>query len=67
MPVFNVVGMSCQHCVKAVTKAVQSVDNTAVVEVDLNAKQVKVESLAAPERLASAIAEEGYQVLGIAS
>lgn len=61
MQVFTVQGMTCGHCVKAVTRAVQSQDEGAVVEVDLGAKQVRVQSsLQAPQILAL-IREEGYQ------
>ncbi|NER61057.1 heavy-metal-associated domain-containing protein [Pseudomonas sp. MAFF212428] len=61
MQVFSVQGMTCGHCVKAVTRAVQSQDEGAVVEVDLGAKQVRVQSsLEAPQILAL-IRDEGYQ------
>ena len=45
MQVFNVQGMTCGHCVKAVTRAVQEQDAAAKVEVDLAARQVRVQSL----------------------
>ncbi|MDE2400666.1 MAG: heavy-metal-associated domain-containing protein [Burkholderiales bacterium] len=57
----SVKGMSCQHCVKAVTQAVQSIDPRATVTVDLPGGQVSVTS-ATLERAAvvKAINEEGY-------
>ncbi|MBH3461675.1 heavy-metal-associated domain-containing protein [Pseudomonas putida] len=61
MQVFNVQGMSCGHCVKAVTRAVQEQDATAQVEVDLGAKQVRVQSQLGVQRILEAIREEGYQ------
>jgi len=60
--VFLVEGMSCQHCVKAVTRAVQQLDPQAEVVVDLTAKKVEVESAAAREAVARVIADEGYAV-----
>lgn len=60
--VFNVQGMSCNHCVKAVTKALQQLDPQAQVQVDLAGKKVEVESTQAREALAKAIADEGYAV-----
>jgi copper chaperone len=60
--VFLVEGMSCQHCVKAVTRAVQQLDPQAEVVVDLTAKKVEVESAAAHEAIARVIADEGYVV-----
>lgn len=61
MQVFNVQGMTCGHCVKAVTRAVQEQDAQAVVEVDLAGKKVRVQSALAAEQVLAAIREEGYQ------
>jgi len=62
MQVFNVEGMTCGHCVRAVTQAVQSQDPAAEVKVDLAAKQVSVQSQLSPEVIAGLIREEGYSV-----
>lgn len=59
---FQVQGMSCGHCVKAVTQAVQKLDPQAVVNVSLDQGRVEVQSTAAREALAEAIREEGYTV-----
>lgn len=59
---FDVQGMTCQHCVRAVTEAVKRVDAGARVEVDLAAGRVAVDSAAPRERLAEAMREEGYTV-----
>ncbi|PYB91657.1 heavy-metal-associated domain-containing protein [Pseudomonas sp. MB-090624] len=61
MQVLNVQGMTCGHCVKAVTRAVQQLDASAKVEVDLAAKQVRVQSELVQEQVLAAIREEGYQ------
>jgi copper chaperone len=61
---FEVHGMSCAHCVKAVTRAVQGVDPGATVEVDLPGARVTVRSEADRQRIAAAIREEGYTVAG---
>jgi copper chaperone len=61
MQVFNVQGMTCGHCVKAVTRAVQEQDAAARVEVDLTGKQVRVQSELAQEQILTAIRDEGYQ------
>ncbi|MBO0494880.1 MULTISPECIES: heavy-metal-associated domain-containing protein [unclassified Pseudomonas] len=60
MQVFSVEGMTCGHCVKSVTQAVQSQDPAASVKVDLAAKEVGVESRLSAEQIISAITEEGY-------
>ena len=62
MQVFNVQGMSCGHCVKAITNAVQAKDPAASVRVDLAAKEVGVESSLSAEQVIKVISEEGYPV-----
>lgn len=59
---FQVQGMSCGHCVRAVTQAVQQLDPQARVEVQLERGQVEVDSTQPRAEIAKAIAEEGYQV-----
>ncbi|NIE78588.1 heavy-metal-associated domain-containing protein [Pantoea sp. Ap-967] len=61
MQVFNVQGMTCGHCVKAVTRAVQAQDAQAQVEVDLAGQQVRVHSGLPAEQVLAAIREEGYE------
>ncbi|MEG0860043.1 MAG: cation transporter [Pseudomonas sp.] len=61
MQVFNVQGMTCGHCVKAVTRAVQAQDADAVVEVDLGQKQVKVQSSLPVPEILQLIRDGGYQ------
>ncbi|MFM8576401.1 MAG: heavy-metal-associated domain-containing protein [Limnohabitans sp.] len=60
--VFDVEGMSCNHCAKAVTQAVKQLDPQAQVQVDLAGKKVEVESAQPREAIAKAIADEGYAV-----
>ena len=59
---FDVQGMSCGHCVQAVTNAVKAVDPGAEVKVDLATGKVEVQSEQDRAKLAQAIAEEGYTV-----
>ena len=60
MQVFNVEGMSCGHCVRAITQAVQAKDPAASVRIDLAAKEVGVESALSSDQVIAAISEEGY-------
>ncbi|NWF06597.1 copper resistance protein CopZ [Pseudomonas sp. 2822-15] len=60
MQVFSVEGMTCGHCVRAVTQAVQSQDPAASVNVNLAAKEVGVESRLSAEQVIALITEEGY-------
>jgi len=59
---FNVQGMTCGHCERAVTQAVQSVDPQAQVTIDRPAGKVEVQTTQSREAIARAIAEEGYEV-----
>jgi copper chaperone len=62
MKSFTVSGMTCQHCVAAVTRAIHDIDPTAIVSVSLNAGVVTVDSTADPAKLVEAIEEQGYEV-----
>lgn len=63
--VVNVDGMSCEHCVKAITNAVSALPGVSEVAVDLNAKTVTVEH--APElsleKIKFEIEEQGYDII----
>ena len=59
---FTVTGMTCGHCEKAVTRALQQVDPQAQITIDRPNNRVQVESSQPREALASAIAEEGYGI-----
>ncbi|WP_217476350.1 heavy-metal-associated domain-containing protein [Stutzerimonas stutzeri] len=62
MQQFNVKGMTCAHCERAVTQAIQSRDGEAKVDVDLAAGVVRVDSRLDEAAIREAIAEEGYEV-----
>jgi copper chaperone len=53
--------MTCGHCVKAVTAAVQAVDPQAQVQCDLAAHTVNIASSADPATLRAAVVEAGYE------
>ena len=59
---FNVVGMTCSHCVAAVSSEVSKIDGVTKVEVDLTSGAVSVESdrPVDPNAFAAAIDEAGY-------
>lgn len=59
---FNVQGMTCGHCERAVTQAVRSVDPQAQVRIDRPAGKVEVQTTQPREAIARAIADEGYEV-----
>ncbi|WP_250472522.1 cation transporter [Caballeronia sp. GAFFF1] len=67
MTEFEVQGMSCQHCVAAVTRSIQEIDPQAQVRVDLERGTVAVESTQTEQALKDAIDDAGYTVVGAAS
>ncbi len=61
--VFEVQGMTCGHCERSVTQAVQAVDAQAQIKIERAANRVEIDSQASREALSAAIAEEGYKVV----
>ena len=61
MQTFKVDGMTCGGCVGAVTRAVQTVDKDAKVEVDLASKTVKVDSNVSPLQIIDVITNDGFE------
>lgn len=61
----NVSGMTCGHCVSAVTMELSLLPSVTEVEVDLEAGQVTITSDTAMDRtlLATAIDEAGYELV----
>lgn len=59
---FKVEGMTCGHCVKAVTRAVQGVSPHARIEIDLPTRHVRVEGEQDAAKLRAAIEAAGYKV-----
>ena len=57
----QVEGMTCQGCVDAVTKAVQRLDPSATVDVDLDHGRVHVTTKAQSIEVAQALNAAGYE------
>jgi copper chaperone len=60
MLTFQIPNMTCGHCARAVTEAVQAADPAATVEVDLPTHQVQVQTTAAREAVVAQLKEAGY-------
>lgn len=56
--------ISCGHCVGVVQKTIKSVDNDAVVDIDLTAKRVRIQSSIDRASFANALVEAGYAPSG---
>jgi copper chaperone len=61
----KVKGMSCQHCVMSVTKALSQLDGVKNVQVDLAKGEVRFDNTKeiASNRIQKAISDAGYQVV----
>lgn len=55
-------GMTCDHCVRAVTQALQGVAGVDNVSVDLGAGRARVDGAADPASLVRAVEKQGYDV-----
>ena len=63
MFVIKVNGMSCGHCVSAITKALAELDKTAIVQIDKASQTVRFDGDADQEEVVLAIQEAGYDVV----
>ena len=61
---YTVSGMTCDHCVRAVTEEVSKVDGVEMVDVELDSGRMVVTSDGdvSDEAVAAAVDEAGYQV-----
>jgi copper chaperone len=60
--IFEVKGISCGHCVRAVTGAIHEIDPSAEVAVDIESGTVEVDSARPRLELAHAIRDAGYEI-----
>lgn len=59
---FNVTGMTCDHCVHAVTTAIKELDGVSDVSVSLEKKSAVVTGSGVDvAKVIAAVAEEGYE------
>ena len=61
---FTVLGMTCEHCVRAVTQEVQAVPGVAGVEVELEDGRltVRADEHLDDEKIRAAVEEAGYRM-----
>ncbi len=58
----KVSGMTCEHCVRAITQAVKALSGVEDVSIDLARGNVTVTGTPSERAVRDAIAEEGYAV-----
>jgi copper chaperone len=56
-----ITGMTCGHCVRATTKALEAVPGVETVEVTLTPGAAVIHGNAEPAALIAAVSEEGYE------
>jgi len=64
--VYTVTGMTCSHCVNAVSEEIGKIDGVSAVQVDLGSGSVTVTSAAPLDQaaVAAAVDEAGYELAG---
>ena len=62
---YDVPGISCGHCKTAIETEVGRLDTVTTVEVDVDAKRVRVEGEATEAEVTAAIDEAGYDVAAV--
>jgi copper chaperone len=63
---YTVKGMTCEHCVRAVTTEISALEGVQGVEVDLDSGRVSVVSAGTLDdaAVAAAVDEAGYELVG---
>ena len=65
MKEFHVPEMSCGHCKATIEKALLAADPDAGVEVDLEARRVKVSGVGSTEEMLAAMKSAGYEATAV--
>lgn len=66
MITFEVKDMTCGHCARTITQAIETLDATARVQIDLTSHRVQIEpGRSAAAQLRDAIAEAGYTPVAV--
>jgi copper chaperone len=60
----TITGMSCDHCVRAVTQAIRAEDPAAELRIDLQTGRLHAITALPREKVAAAVEAEGYGVGG---
>jgi copper chaperone len=59
---YTVVGMTCGHCVRAVTEEVEKLDGVTAVSVDLATGALDIEGDVDADAVRKAVDEAGYEL-----
>jgi copper chaperone len=62
---FHVPSMTCGHCVRTITRAIQTLDPQARVDVDLDAQRVAVTATLTSDQVVAVLAAQDYAAMPI--
>jgi len=57
---FTVPDMCCNGCVRSITKVLETLDNSAKINADLESKKLDVETTASKESVVAALEKAGF-------
>lgn len=63
MTKFSIPEMSCGHCKAVIEKTLKSLDPQVVLEFDMAARVVDVQSSASPDNMRDALKSAGYEAM----
>lgn len=62
---FEVKGMSCSHCAKAIKTALLELEPDAVIDIDVAAGKVRITTEVPADTVKESIVEAGYEVTNV--
>jgi copper chaperone len=62
--IYDVPGISCGHCKASIEGALSDVEGMEAIEVDVDARTVRVKGYAPDEAIRAALDDAGYDVAG---
>jgi copper chaperone len=57
---YTIPTMTCAHCAQTITKTIQRIDAEAKVEIDLEARRVRIDTVQLGSAFGQALSDEGY-------
>ena len=62
---YRVLGMTCEGCANSLTKALNAAAPDAIIDVDLDAKEVSVEGIPEDAAVQQAVEDAGFEYGGL--
>ena len=64
--VLSIDGMSCEHCVKAVTDILSEMEGISNLEVKINSAKFDADDTVTQDKIMKAIEDAGFEFIGLA-